>query len=303
VTSEAAVVGLDLDQIGDRLGRLRLHQPEAERAMVASLRRYGQISPVVVFVCAGHYELIDGFKRRAALRAVDQGSRLAARVLETDEKGAKAAMLGLNRIGSRARELEEAWVVFALVREDGLAQVEVAELLGRTPSWVCRRLALIEKLGDEAKDELRLGLLSATAARHVARLPRGNQPAVLGLIRREALTVRELGAVVDLLLAAPGEPQQRFVLDDPRQALLQARAVPVPGRDPRLSAAGAQVWKRLGVLLEALGHMDDWLTVRARTSLTACDRRVLAPCFERLTRDASSVAIQCREVLGEWQRA
>ena len=119
-------------------------------------------------------------------------SRLAARLLETDDKGAKAAMLTLNRAGSRACELEEAWIVFALVREDELAQVEVAELLGRTPSWVCRRLALIEKLGEEAKEDLRLGLLSATSARHVARLPRGNQPAVLDLIRREALSVREL---------------------------------------------------------------------------------------------------------------
>jgi ParB family chromosome partitioning protein len=302
VTNEAPVVGLDLDQIGDRLGCFRLHQPKAERAMAASLRRYGQISPVVVFVRAGHYELIDGFKRRAALREVGQGSHLAARVLETDEKGAKAAMLGLNH-GSRPCELEEAWIIFALVREDRLAQVEVAELLGRTPSWVCRRLALIEKLGEEAKEELRLGLLSASSARHVARLPRGNQPAVLALIRREALSVRELGGVVDLLLAASGEQQQRFILDDPREALLQAQAVPVPGRDPRLSGPGAQVWRRLGVLLEALGHMDDWLTVRGRAGLTARDRLVLAPRFERLARDAGSVAVQCREVLGEWQRA
>src|SRR5216110_2888495 len=43
-------------------------------------------------------------------------------------------------------ELEEAWIVQALVREDGLSQSEVAELLGRHQSWVCRRLALLEKL-------------------------------------------------------------------------------------------------------------------------------------------------------------
>lgn len=270
--------------------------------MVVSLRRYGQISPVVVFVRAGHYELIDGFKRQAVFREAGQGSRLSARVLETDEKGAKAAMLALNRAGSRASELEEAWIVYALVREDKLPQVEVAELLGRTPSWVCRRLGLIERLGEEAKQDLRLGLLSATAARHVARLPQGNQPAVLALIRREALSVRELGGVVDLLLAARGAEGQRFILDDPREALLQTRAVPLPSRDPRLSAAGAQVWKRLGGLLEALRQMDDWLTVRAGAELTPRDRLVLTPRFERLACDASSAAIRCREVLAAWQR-
>lgn len=300
---ETAVVGLDVDQIGDRLARFRLHQPEAEKAMRASVRRYGQISPVVVFVHAGHYELIDGYKRLGALRELGLESRVSARVLETDDKGAKAAMLGLNRTMSRACELEEAWIVFALVREDKLAQVEVAELLGRTASWVCRRLGLIEKLGDEAKEDLRLGLLSATAARHVARLPRGNQRAVLDLVRREALSVRELGAVVDLLQTTPGQEQQRFILEAPREALEQARAAPVPGRDPRLSAAGAVVWKRLAALLEMLGQMDGWLSVRSRVGLTPRDQLVLAPRLERLSRHASSVTVQCREVLGEWQGA
>jgi hypothetical protein len=64
---------------------------------------------------------------------------------------AKAAIYGLNRAGGRTRELEEAWIIQALVREDGMSQVEVAELLGRHKSWVCRRLALIERLGLLAK--------------------------------------------------------------------------------------------------------------------------------------------------------
>lgn len=300
-SNEAAAVGLDVDQIGDHLARFRLPQPDAEKTMLASLRRYGQISPVVVFVRAGHYELIDGFKRLAAVRELGELPRLCARVLETDDKGAKAAMLGLNRAGNRACELEEAWIVFALVREDKLAQVEVAELLGRTASWVCRRLGLIEKLGEEAKEDLRLGLLSATAARHVTRLPRGNQRAVLEVVRRERLSVRELGGVVDLLQGSSAA-QARFILDAPREALLQARGGPAPGRDPRLSPAGAHVSRRLAVLLETLGQMDGWLSVRSRTGLTARDRLVLAPRLERLARDANSVAVQCREVLGEWQK-
>ena len=71
--------------------------------------------------------------------------------------------------------MEEAWIIQALVREDGMSQVEVAELLGRHKSWVCRRLALIERLGPKAKDDLRVGLLSPTAARQIVRLPEGNQ--------------------------------------------------------------------------------------------------------------------------------
>ena len=174
-----SLLDLPCAQIGEHYGRYRLHQPEAERAMARSLDRYGQLSPVVVCQREGHYELIDGFKRLGAARGLASMSHLSARVLEADDRAAKAAIYGLNRAGGRTRELEEAWIVHALVREDGLSQVEVAELLGRHKSWVCRRLALLERLGPESRDELRVGLLSPTAARQLVRLPQGNQREVL----------------------------------------------------------------------------------------------------------------------------
>jgi hypothetical protein len=82
--------------------------------------------------------------------------------VELDERSAKAAVYALNCVGRQPQELEEAWIVQALVREDGLSQVETAELLGHHKSWVCRRLALLEKLCHEAREDLRLGLLSPT---------------------------------------------------------------------------------------------------------------------------------------------
>src|ERR1700689_4002481 len=39
--------------------------------------------------------------------------------MEADGRTAKAAIYGLNRAGGRTRELEEAWIIQALVREDG----------------------------------------------------------------------------------------------------------------------------------------------------------------------------------------
>jgi ParB-like chromosome segregation protein Spo0J len=117
---------LDLgwDEIGEHYGRYRLHLPEAERAMARSLERYGQLSPVVVCQRQGRYELIDGFKRLGAARGLAEMKRLWARRLEADERTAKAAIYGLNRAGGRTRELEEAWIIQALLREDGLSQVE-----------------------------------------------------------------------------------------------------------------------------------------------------------------------------------
>lgn len=299
---EGGIRELAIEDIGEHYGRYRLHLPEAERAMARSLERYGQISPIVVCPREAHYELIDGFKRLAAARTIAGMNRVSIRIILVDETGAKAAIYGLNRAGGRTRELEEAWIVHALVRDDGLTQVEVAELLGRHKSWVCRRLALIERLGSEAKDELRVGLLCPTAARQIVRLPAGNQAEVLQVIRREALSTVELAAMVDLLLQCPGRIQEEFILQNPREALSQKKGfVAVSARDPRLSQTGNEVFKRLGILLEMLTKMEVWLTTRGRTALTPGDHGILRPRFERLARDAASVAALSQDMVSELQ--
>jgi len=294
---------LGLGEIGEHYGRYRLHVPEAERAMARSLERYGQLSPVVVWRRQDRYELIDGFKRLGAARALAAMDHLSARLLEADERTAKAAIYGLNRAGGRTRELEEAWIIQALVREDGLTQVEVAELLGRHKSWVCRRLALIERLGGEAREELRVGLLTPTAARQIVRLPEGNQAEVLQVVRREALSRAELAGVVDLWLRCPGREQQEYLLARPREALAQAQSSLPAVRDPRLSEAGNQVGKRLGVLLDLLSRMQGWLVHRGRTGLTPQDREILSPRFQWLAREAGAVAALSQDLVSELERS
>lgn len=291
------------EEIGEYYGRYRLHVPEAERAMARSLKRYGQLSPVVVCQRQERYELIDGFKRLGAARSLAGIEHLSARLLEADERSAKAAIYGLNRTGGRTRELEEAWIIHALVREDGMSQVEVAELLGRHKSWVCRRLALIERLGSKARDDLRVGLLSPTSARHIVRLPQGNQIEVLDAVRREALSGAELKGVVELWLGCANHGQQQYILAHPREALSQANRLSQVGRDPRLSEAGNHVWKRVGLLLDVLGRMEVWLAHHGRAGLTTEDHVILAPRFEKLSRDARSVAALSLDLVNELKTA
>ncbi len=294
---------LKQEEIGEHYGRYRLHLPEAERAMARSLERYGQLSPVVVCRRQDRYELIDGFKRLGAARRLVPLESLAARLLEADERSAKAAIYGLNRAGGRTRELEEAWIIHALVRDDGMSQVEVAELLGRHKSWVCRRLALIERLGSKARDDLRVGLLSPTAARQIVRLPEGNQGEVLDAARREALAGAELTGIVDLWLGCANASQQQYILAHPREALSQAKGLLHAVRDPRLSEAGNQLWKRIGLLLDVLGRMEVWLAHHGRSGLTAEDRVMLTPRFEKLSRDAGSVAALSSDLVNELKTA
>ncbi len=206
-----------LAELGQRYRRYRLADPEAEEAMAGSLRRWGQLVPVVACVRSEKLELLDGFKRHAAARQI-AGMTLSVRVLEVDEPTAKAAILGLNRGQRATRELEEAWIVQGLVRDDQMTQVEAAHLLGRHKSWVCRRLALLEKLSVAVKEDLRLGLVGPSLARQLTRLPAGNQEALLALTRRATLTAQEVSGVIDLLQGASQE-QAAFVLQKPREAL------------------------------------------------------------------------------------
>ena len=290
---------LRLEEIGERYRRYRLCVADAEEVMARSLRRYGQISPIVVFWREETPELIDGFKRLAAARAIPSLKTLSARWLDGDERTTKAAIHGLNCVGCRLQELEEAWIVHALVREDGLSQVEAAELLGRHKSWVNRRLAMLEKLGCEAREDLRLGLLSPTAARQLTRLPAGNQPEVLAAVRRDTLTAEELRGVVDLFLASASRQKEEYILAKPREALRQAQGEVPPTWDPRLSSAGNRISKQLGLLLDQLSRMETWLRHRGRGELSVCDRSPLMPGFDRLSRDTRSVAELVDDFLAE----
>ena len=128
---EGSVLPVSLDTLGQRYRRYRLADPDAEEAMAGSLRRWGQLAPVVACVREEKLEVLDGFKRLAAARQLAAWTSLSVRVLEVDEPAAKAAILGLNRGQRATRELEEAWIVQALVREDGLTQVEAGHLLAQ----------------------------------------------------------------------------------------------------------------------------------------------------------------------------
>jgi len=290
-----------LDELGDQFRRYRLRLPQAVQAMAQSLRRWGQCAPIVATLREEKPQVLDGFTRWEAAGQVRGMTTLSVRLIDVDDRRAKAAIYGLNQTGRRPHELEEAWIVRALVREDGLSQPEVAELLGRHKSWVCRRLALLEKLSTDVRQDLEVGLLSATAAREIARLPAGNQSEVVDVTRREALSGEELRGVVRLLLESVTAEQKMFVLTKPREALGHAGDVEPKGWDPRLSTRGNRISKQLAVLLDRLAWVENFLDCHGWTSLTAADRLVLGPIFQRLSRDAKCVAEGAGDLAVEMQ--
>lgn len=211
VLTPATLAQVEIAELTEDLGYLRLRTPETQRDMEQSLVRHGQLTPILACRDAERLIVIDGFKRLRAARSLSW-MRVWTQVWEGEHLNAKLLLWQCNQ-GHGLTDLEEAWVVQALYREDRLAQPQIAQLFGRHKSWVCRRLMLAEGLSDEVQADVRLGLVSATAAREIGRLPRGNQDEAARLISRRGLTTRQSGRLVDELLAAPDEAGQRRVLE------------------------------------------------------------------------------------------
>lgn len=196
--------------LGERLAPLRLCDATALAAVRGSLERYGQLTALTLFVETDQLEILDGFKRVRAARALGW-TTLRARIDNVDAIEAKLRVAALHdRRG--LTELEEAWLVRSLYRDDGLGQPEIARRMSRHKSWVWRRLMLVESLEPAVQAHVRLGLLAPRAAVAVSRLPRGNQIAASTVVVRRGLTVRQTDSLVQEVLERDGEEARADLL-------------------------------------------------------------------------------------------
>ena len=271
---------VDLADLGERLTALRLCEASALDAMGRSLARHGQLSPLAVFVEGGQLEILDGFKRVRAARAL--GWRTAhAHVADIGAVDAKVQLAALHdRRG--LTELEEGWLIRSLYRDDHLSQPAIAERLGRHKSWVFRRLMLVEALEPTVQVDVRLGLLMPRAAVAVSQLPRGNQQEASGLVVRRGMTVRQTELLVAELLELP---------DDAARAHHLARrlAGTVPG-------ARSEVRRTRAARNEA-----DWMSTDIRTLRQAAVRlsaRLRAAPLGALGAEAAALVVESLTTLG-----
>ena len=233
---EAAIEEIAVSGIGEKYGIYRIVNPRADTAMVKSIQKYGQISPVVCVKVGSGYELIDGFKRLRACRRLNKPV-LRAKRMEVSVRVCKAAIIQLNRAGGSITEIEEAMVLQSLHREDGLMQTEIATLLGRNKSWVSRRLSLIERLSEEVQEDIRLGLVSVSVGRELAKLPRGSQRAAAEAVLKHRFSMREVEKLITHLLSRPRWEHQRLLMApweiiEPKQSKpvgFQAQLISMPG--------------------------------------------------------------------------
>ena len=181
-----------------RYTHLRLHKKSsAQENLVSSIEQNGQLMPVIIIPGAQqNWILIDGYLRLQALK------RLGADTVEAEvwQCDAMEALLAIIKMHSgRALEVfEEALLLKELHTKHDLSQNALSRHIGRDPSWVNRRLALIEFLPADTLQAMSNGEISLwVASRILAPLARANAEhaqMVLNYVRKNFHNTREMEA-------------------------------------------------------------------------------------------------------------
>lgn len=156
---------VELSELELRYAGLRVRDAARAARMRASLAADDQQSAITVLAAtAGKYRyvLVDGYLRVAALGALGRDVALAVCV-ELSDADALIMAHRLDETGRRSA-LEDGWLLDELMQHHGLKQDELAKRLSRSPSWICRRLALVVVLPEDAQRAVRDGRVPAQAA-------------------------------------------------------------------------------------------------------------------------------------------
>jgi len=150
-------------------------------------------------------------------------------------------------------------------------------MLGRHKSWISRRLARIAKLGDEARESLRIGLLTPPQARHPTRLPLRQPASGIGVSHNRCADFAQT-----LRRGRSGHRQQHgraaaFRAAKPLKAVCQSYTDWAYKWGPRMRGASNRIAKRPALLLECLSEANVWLRYKGRAELPAIDRDPFPP--------------------------
>ena len=206
--------------LGNTVLALSVDSRELERCEKA-IREYGLTSPVVVRSLDGAYQVLSGECERMVLTRMRQQVTPAVVVERIDDPEATRLALLLSALKRTSTALSEGLLLRELCQSHHQTQTEAAYLVGRSVSWVNKRLALAERLAKSVVELVKAGQLSAHTAQEIARLPGDVQQTFANHVVSERLAK----SVVEKLVSAYNDPSvpesvRQQVLEHPREALL-----------------------------------------------------------------------------------
>lgn len=271
----AKISSIGIEKIHIRYSSMRLITPSQIEQMVLSMEKNGQLQPVIIMQASQEYELIDGFKRYHAAQKLELSS-LEARILDVPVITGKAMILSYNNTSGSLVGYEEGLVIQNLKKEHMLSQKEISELLGRSTTWVCRRLLLVEKLESGVGDALRMGQITSGHARELVKLPRGNQQKFTTCVIENNLTTWQTSKLIATYLESGTKEELTWILSNPLKAIEQ------PGGqkdiyDCRLGPHGNRLLKTMELLIHQSHIFTGQYTSYHTGQLNTVESAILAP--------------------------
>ncbi len=185
---------VDIHLLDLRYSHTRIKSEKILVTLTNSIRAYGQIVPALVVSEQDRYTLIDGYKRLAALKVCGHDC-ISIQIMDTEESSSLVLLLAQNN-EYKLEAIEQAALIQELRERFRFSFSEIGERLGRSKSWVKRRLDLVESLPDEVHQAVMTGKLSSWAAsRILVPLARANEEDCLKLTSKiidNPLSTREL---------------------------------------------------------------------------------------------------------------
>lgn len=241
------IVELNLAALDERYGSLRVADRRRQARMLAAIEEYGQQDAIrVVAEGEGRFVVIDGHARVMALRRLRRDVvKAVVWDMAPSEALAAAYREGLAR-GYSA--IEEGWLVYELHRVGKWNLGKAAASMGRSRSWVSRRLGLVEGLPDTVLEGVRRGKLGAwSAMKHLLPLARANASVCERLAEKiveTGLSSRQVALVCEHYAKSGAQVKER-ILEDPGRFLKALEASVNGALDPNLSEAEKRALKQL----------------------------------------------------------
>lgn len=228
---------LELSRLNRKYTGLRVLAADRLGPLMASLSEVGQQNPVlVVTTSANTGVLIDGYRRVAALQKLGKDT---VKALDVNLSEADALVLRHQLAAAQHRTaLEDGWLLRELLDSHAISQRQLAVRMSKSPSWVSRRLGLVNDLPESAQELVRSGEVPAQAAmKYLLSLSRDNKSAcerLVASLKGQRWSAREIQAIYATW--RKGTKEQRNEIEIKPRLFCDAMAEvkrPLPVDDPQ----------------------------------------------------------------------
>jgi ParB family chromosome partitioning protein len=294
---------LEFHQLDLRYEQLRSRSPARERRLLSSLEQDGQQTPIVIVGAppAARSIVIDGYKRVRLLRRLGHDT---VRAMAWDLGEVDALVLErMMRAGEADSALEQGWLLRELRDRFHLSGAELGQRMGRTESWVSRRLALVAALPEPVQAHVRSGAIRAHAAmKYLVPLARANRADAEQLAETVAplrLSTRQMG-VLYAAWSSASRAMREQIRKDP--ALVLRAHAEVRRTRERPETPGQHLLRDLDALSALAGKAYQRVRRGELYSSLALERDEIKQTFEQTSREITRLLEHMRKELDDARR-